>query len=67
MSERNCTEMCEMSYDEEMTWDEFWEELQENWPDFKENMDHLGNKGGYPEDMIQLFAAWMEMEKGDSK
>ena len=62
MNERKCTDICEMTYDE-MTWDEFWEELQDNWPDFKENMDELGSKGGYPEDMIQTFAAWMDMEK----
>jgi len=62
--DRFCSDMCKMMYFEKYTLDEFWEELQESWPEFKKNMEHLHGKefALYPEEMMGLFGAWMEME-----
>ncbi len=64
-ADRQCRYMTRAMYPNKMTIREFFQELADAQPYFIENMEKLTTvpKHQYPEDWIEKFQAWMEMEK----
>lgn len=62
MNNRECTDMCEMSYPEKMDVDDFIYQLMRDIENFKTNMKNLGIKDLYVEEWMKTFTAWKEME-----
>lgn len=65
--DRQCRQMTAHCYPQQMTVEEFVEEVWRGLTPFRDNMLKIDAKGRkmWPEDWIQRFAAWSEMEKGD--
>ncbi len=62
MSERECTDMCEMCYPEKMDVDDFIYQLTKDIDNFKANMKNLGITEKYAEEWMKTFTAWKELE-----